>query len=160
MDVSMIFGIIFTIIVMAMILIFGGEQIMNMAGLGAQAQVAKAMDNLQKKVDSFYRLAEGSGGEFSLSFPQTYKVCFFNSSNPARKLYSDRTMTWDPDSTVKYMINASHFNTWYFGGTDTASGQGKRIPYLDMPTDKNFCAAGGSKVYIKNIGGGVEIEPA
>ena len=159
MDVSMIFGIIFTIIIMSVILIFGAEQIANILGLGAEAQVAKSIDNLQKEVDSYYRQAEDSGGGVSLSFPKNYRLCFFNSSNPARKLYSDRSLTWDPDSTTRYVINASRYNIWYYQGEDDAAGRGRRIPYLDMPTDKNFCAPGGIKIYITNTGNGVEIEP-
>jgi hypothetical protein len=158
MDVSMIFGIIFTVIVISVILVFGGEQVANIFNLGGEAQILKSMDNLQKKVDSIYRLAEGSGSEFTLSFSKDYKICFFNSSNPADR-FSDKTSTWDPDQTVKYRINSSHYNTWYFSGSNDASGDGKRIPYLDMPTDKNFCAPGGSKVYIVKRFDGVEIQP-
>jgi hypothetical protein len=159
MDVSMLFGIIFTCIVIGVILIFGGEQIANFFLLGSQAQVLKTMDSLQKKVDSIYRLAEGSGSEFALSFPKDYKVCFFNSSNPAPRFYADMARTWDPDSITKYRINSSHYNTWYFSGNDNAAGDGKRIPYLDIPTSKNFCIPGGGKVYVVKRFDSVEIEP-
>ena len=159
MDVSLIFGIIFTLIVIGLLLVFGGEQIANILGFGGQAQVLKTMDNLKNKVDDIYRLGEGSSEQFTLSFPKEYRLCFFNSSNPADRFYSDKSMTWDPDSTVKYVINASRFNVWYHRGEDDAAGSGKSIPYLEMPTENNFCATGGKKVYIVKRYDWIEVEP-
>jgi hypothetical protein len=152
MDVSMVFGLIFTCIVISAILIFGWEQITNFFGIGSQAQLAKTAENLKKNVDSVYGLAEGSGAEFRLALPKEYRLCFFNSSNPAARFYASRANSWDPDTTTKYRINASGYNTWYF------SGDGVTIPHLDMPTNKNFCAPGGSDVYIVKRFEGVEIE--
>lgn len=159
MDVSMVFGIIFTIIVMGALLVFGWDQIANLLGFGGEAQVLKTIDSLQKGVEYFYRMAEGSGVEFRLDFPKDYRLCFFNSSNPADSFYPEKSMTWDPDSTTRYLINASGYNVWYYRGEDDAGGQGKRIPYLDTPTEKNFCATGGKMVYIVNRGYSVEVEP-
>jgi hypothetical protein len=159
MDVSMVFGIIFTIIVMAALLVFGWDQIANLLGFGGEAQVLRSIDGLGKKIDFIYRNAEGSRTEFTLSFPKDYKMCFFNSSNPAPKYYSDRSRTWNPDQTVKYMINQSGFNSWYYRGSDNAAGRGHSFPYLDVPTEKNFCVPGGTKLSIVSMGYGVELEP-
>lgn len=160
MDVSMVFGIIFTIIVMAVLLVFGWGQIANLFGFGGEAQVLRSIDSLGKKMDMIYRNAEGSRSEFTLSFPKDYKLCFFNSSNPAAKYYSDRSMSWIPDQTVKYRINQSGFNSWYYTGEDNAAGQGHNFPYLDMPTEKNFCASGGTTLSVVNMGYSVEVEIA
>jgi hypothetical protein len=159
MDVSLVFGMIFTLIVIGLLLVFGWEQIAGILGFSAEAQVLKNIDNLKNKVDDTYRLGEGSSEQFTLSFPKDYSLCFFNSSNPADRFYSDKSVTWDPDSTVKYLINASHYNVWYYAGSDSAAGKGKRIPYLEMPTENNFCATGGKKVYIVKKYDWVEIEP-
>ena len=159
MDVSLIFGIIFTLIVIGLLLVFGGEQIANILGFGGHAQVLKTIANLKNKVDDVYRLGEGSSEQFTLSFSKDFRLCFFNSSNPADRFYSDKSMTWDPDSTTKYLINASHYNAWYYAGSNSASGEGKIIPYLEMPTENNFCATGGKKVYIVKKWDWVEVEP-
>lgn len=160
MDVSLIFGIIFTIIVMGALIAFGWPLIADYLGFGENAQVLKSIDSLGKKIDSVYRLAEGSGAQFNLSFSKDYRLCFFNSSNPAPRYYSQRSMTWDPDWTTKYSINASHYNVWYYQGQDDAAGQGKKIPYLDTPTDKNFCAPGGTALYLEKKYDWVEVKPA
>ena len=156
MDVSLIFGIIFTIIVISVVLVFGGEQIANLFGLSGEAQIIKSIGNLQSKVDEIYRLAENSGEDFKLTFSKDYKLCFFSPSNPQRRLSAG----WNPDSTVLYRINQSGYNIWYFKGSDSASGTGKSIPYMSIPSTKNFCSTGGSEVYIVNRGNFVEVEPA
>ncbi len=159
MDVSMIFGIIFTIIVMAALLVFGWEQIANLLGFGGEAQTLRSIDNLNKKIDFIYRNAEGSRTEFTLAFPKDYKLCFFNSSNPAPKFYSDRSRTWNPDQTVNFKINQSGYNSWYYRGEDDAGGHGYKFAYLETATEKNFCAVGGTKLSIVNRGYTVEVEP-
>jgi|SRR3990172_2532244 len=159
MDVSLIFGIIFTLIVISLLLVFGGKQIADILGFGGQAQVLKSIDNLKNKIDYVYRLGDGSSDTFELSFPKEYRICFFNSSNPADRFYSEQSMTWDPDSTTRYSINRSQYNTWWYSGEDDRDGQGKRIPHLEMPTENNFCATGGKKVYLVKRYDSVEIEP-
>ncbi|MCJ7816312.1 MAG: hypothetical protein MUP55_00505 [Candidatus Aenigmarchaeota archaeon] len=158
MDTSLVFGIIFTIIVMAALLVFGWDQIANLFGFGGEAQTLRSIDNLNKKIDFIYRNAEGSRTEFTLAFPKDYKLCFFNSSNPAPKFYSDRSKTWNPDQTVKFRINQSGYNSWYYKGADDAGGHGYNFAYLDIPTEKNFCAVGGTKLSIINRGYTVEVE--
>ena len=156
----MIFGIIFTIIVMGAIIAFGWPEIAKVIGLGEESKVLKDIDNLNKKIDSLYRLAEGSEDHFKLSFSTDYKLCFFNSSNPASRYYSQRSMIWNPGTTTKYLINSSHYNIWYYNGQDESAGQGKRIPYLDMPTENNFCTPGGTTLYLVKKYDWVEVEPA
>ena len=160
MDVSMVFGIMFTIIVMAALIVFGWDQIANLFGFGGEAQIMRSIENINKKIDFIYRNAENSRSEFTLAFPKSYSLCFFNSSDPSPRFYSDRSMTWNPDQTVKFMINQSGFNSWYYSGEDTAAGHGYAFRYLDIPTAKNFCSLGGSRLSIVNRGYSVEVERA
>ena len=166
MDVSLIFGIIFTLIVIGALLVFGWDLIADFFGIGGESQVLRTIENLGKKVSEIYRLAEGSSEQFSLSFPKEYRLCFFNSSYPEERFYSDKSRNWDPDSTTKYSINASHYNAWYYKGENDAAGSGKRIPYLEINAEppppqnnNNFCALGGSKIYIVKKWEWVEVEP-
>jgi len=158
MDVSMVFGIIFTLIVIGVLLVFGWGQIANIFGLGEEAQVANTIQNLGKKIDDIYYKAEGSRASFTLSFPKEYRMCFFNSSDPSPRFYSDRSRTWNPGQTTIFRINQSEYNSWYYKGNDEM-GRGYTFSHLDMPTENNFCAAGGSKIYIVNRGM-IGIEPA
>ena len=160
MDVSLIFGIIFTIIVMGALLVFGWDQIANLLGFGGEAQTLRSIDNLNKKIDFIYRNAEGSRTEFALAFPKDFRLCFFNSSNPAPRFYSDRSMTWNPDQTVLFRINQSGFNSWYYRGENDAAGHGYGFAYLGIPTEKNFCVPGGTRLSIVNRGYTVEVEKA
>jgi|GEM_PF-717737 len=160
MDPSMVFGIIFTIIVMGVLIVFGWDQIATIFGFGGEAQIIRTIDNLNKKVDYIYRNAEGSRAEFTLAFPKSYSLCFFNASDPSPRFYSDKSMTWNPDQTVKFRINQSGFNSWWYAGGDTAQGKGYRFSYLEIPTAKNFCSLGGTKLSIVNRGYSVEIERA
>ena len=161
MDVSMVFGIIFTLIVIGLLLVFGWQQIANIFGIGEEAQVASIIKNLEKRIDDLYYKAEGSRASFTLSFPKEYKMCFFSPSDLSPKFYSDRSMTWDPGQTTIYRINQSRYNSWYYKGNDDEAGDGYKFSHLEMPAgeqNKNFCAAGGSKIYIVNRGM-VQIEP-
>lgn len=154
MNTKIIFGImIFAVILIGIIIIFGSY--VNFPDPPSKgAMIQKTINNLNKKVDSIYRLVEGSGAEFSLTFSEDYEICFFNSSNPSP------TATWNPDITTKFRINQSRYNAWYFKISEgNVAGNGYRFAYLDMPTDKNFCAPGGSKIYILRTYNGVEIEP-
>jgi hypothetical protein len=158
MDVSPIFGIIFTIIVMVFLLVFG--LMYNPGPIEEEAQLGRTIKMLGERIDNIYRNAEGSRTEFMLSFSKNYRLCFFNSSNPESRFYSDSSMTWDPDQTVKFRINQSGYNSWYYKGEDNAAGYGYSFSYLAMPTEKNFCAIGGSKIYLVNRGIGVEVSAA
>ena len=155
MDVSLIFGIIFTIILISVILVFGGGVIADFFGMSGQAQVLKSIDNLGKKADELYRLAGGSSEQFKLSFSKDYKLCFFNSSDPQKHLSAG----WDPDGTVIYRIKQSGYNTWYYQGTNDAAGSGVKVSYLRTATADNFCVPGGSTVYLTNRGDYVSVEP-
>ena len=159
MDVSMVFGIIFTLIVMGLLLVFGWQQIANLFGIGEEAQVASTIKGLEKKIDDLYYKAEGSRASFVLSFPKEYRMCFFSPANPSPQFYQDKSMTWNPGQTTKYRINQSSYNSWHYKGNNDEAGDGYIFPHLQMPAEKNFCATGQSKIYIVNTGM-VKIEPA
>jgi hypothetical protein len=157
MDAGMVFGIIFTIFVMGIILVFGWDQISNFLGFGVKAQISRELESIKQKVDKVYNMAENSEESHTLSISSPNKICFFNSSNPSARIYSDDSISWKPDPVYRTLIKNEGYNTWYYAG-DTKNGY--TIPKLDMPTDKNFCAPGGSKIYIIRMYDGVEIEPA
>jgi hypothetical protein len=157
MDAGMVFGIIFTIFVMGIVLVFGWDQILIILGFGEQAQMTNELKSINQKVDQVYNMAENSEKSHTLSISSSSKICFFNSSDPSARIYSDDSLSWKPDPVYRTLIKNEGYNTWYYAG-NTKSGY--TIPKLDMPTDKNFCAAGGSKIYIIRKYNGVEIEPS
>jgi len=156
MDAGMVFGIIFTIFVMGIVLVFGWDQIASFFGMSAQAQVLRELKLVEQKVDSVYNMAENSGEPHTLSISSSNKICFFNSSDPSPRIYSDDSISWKPDPVYRTLIMNEGYNTWYYAGSKKS---GYAIQKLDIPTDKNFCAPGGSKIYIQRAHNGVEIEP-
>ena len=156
MDAGMVFGLIFTICVMAMILFFGLDQIMSFFGMGQDSQLIREIKTIAQDVDRIYNMAENSGEPHTLSIPESTKICFFNSSNPSTRIYADDTISWKPDPAFKTIIKGDGFNTWYYAGSKKG---GYTINKLDMPTDMNFCAPGGTKIYIMRTYNGVVIEP-
>lgn len=156
MDVSMIFGIIFTIVVIGLVLIFGSGALQDLFCFGSDAQIIKEIKNIEKKVEDIYYLAENSGETHTISIPSSQKICFFNSSDPSPR-YTDSLHTWNPDSAYQRIIKNEGYNVWYYSG---CRQNGYTIPKLDLPANKNFCAPGGSKIYILKKWDWVEIEPA
>jgi hypothetical protein len=157
MDAGMVFGIIFTIFVMGIVIVFGWDQISNFLGFGEQARMTRELESIKQKVDQVYNMAENSEKSHTLSISSSNKICFFNSSNPSARIYGDDSISWKPDPVYTTLIKNEGYNAWYYAGSTKS---GCTIPKLDMPTDKNFCAPGGSKIYIIRTYSGVEIEPA
>ena len=156
MDAGMVFGLIFTICVMAMILFFGLDQIADFFGFGTETQVHRELKEVAQDVDRIYNMAENSGEPHTLSIPESTKICFFNSSNPSPRIYADDSISWKPDAAFRTIIKSEGYNTWYYAGSKRG---GYAIHNLDMPSDKNFCAPGGTRVYITRMYNGVVIEP-
>jgi hypothetical protein len=155
MSVEMVFGIIFTIIVMGLILVFGSGAITSIFCMGTDAQVQKTVTNMKNLVDDLYVLPSGSGDYFTLNLPSNTKLCFMNSTDPKPVFYPDPLKTWNPDRVYQIIIKEEGYNVWYH----QCSGQsGDRIEHLYINPDKNFCAKPGMKLYLKNAGRWVVIE--
>ena len=157
MDTSMIFGIIFAIVLIVFILVFGTGALNDIFCFSADAQMVKELKNIEQSVGDIYYLAENSGDSHTISLPSSQKICFVNSSNPAPRRYSDATKTWDVDIVYQRIIKNEGYNIWYYGCGKKQSGYS--ISRLEMPTENNFCATGGSKIYIIKRHDWVEIEP-
>ncbi|MCX6814584.1 MAG: hypothetical protein NTY20_02980 [Candidatus Aenigmarchaeota archaeon] len=154
MDKRIVFGIIiFAVIIIGLFTILRLEVPGDPYCGSQECMVLRTINNLEKRIEYTYFHEEGFREEFVLSFNKDFKLCFFNSSNPSE------TATWNPEMPTKYLINQSGFNVWYYRGEDDNGGKGEIISHLEIPTEKNFCTQGGSKVYIVSKSYGVEIEP-
>ncbi len=152
MDVSMVFGIVFTVIVIAIILVFGGEQLAAFFGFSSQAQVLKEIKAIQQKADKVYYMAENSGVPVTISIPSGYKICFLNTSDLRTKVYSSDLMSWKVDPAINTLIKNNGYNIWYSGGK-TKDG----YTIANLVTEKNFCTVSGMEIYLKNTGYEVEV---
>ncbi len=154
MNAGMVFGLIFTIIVIALVLIFGLGQMGNMFCMSSDAQAGKAMADLETVASEVYNLAEGSSRSFRVILPGDAKLCFVDPENPGTQLYTaaDSWKNWVPDPVYEGIIREKGYNLWY----EICSGKGgKAIGSLRVP--KSFCVTGGKTVYLENKGLWVEI---
>lgn len=149
MGVGMVFGIIFTIVVIGLILVFGSSVIVDIMCLGSDAQVQKTIQNMEKFVDDLYILPSGSGDYFTINIPGNTKLCIINSTNPKKVFYPEPEKTWNPDKVYQKIIYEEGYNVWF----EQCSGKGgATINHLFMDPDKNFCVKSGTMLYLKNVG--------
>lgn len=153
MEISMVFGIIFAIIVICLILVFGMDQVVNMFCVTNTAQTQKAVKDLENLVNNVYQLGEGSSMPFSVKIPRNTKLCFLNYSNPAPM------NNWAPDpelyQSIGYEISQKRYNMWIL--YDCGLGEpGYKVKYLSI--HENFCVGTGTELYLENKGQYVAIE--
>jgi len=151
MNVGMVFAIIFAVIVMGVVLIFGSQQIVNIICLGNEAQTGKAIKDLETSVKNLYGQAQGSTNVFDLNLPSDSRFCFINSSDPSARPGAD----WNPDPVIQTMIKNNGYNLWYSHCTGKS---GYVINHLMIPSNKNFCVKSGSELYLENKGFWVSIQ--
>lgn len=153
MDTGLVFGIIFAIIIMALLLVFGMEQIVNIFCVGNIAQADKSVKDLENTVENVYNLAEGSAMPFRVAIPKNSKLCLINYNDPAPM------NSWNPDpdlyNSIKYSIENRRYNVWIRYGCGTEE-IGYRINYLELT--ENFCVSGNTELYVENKGYHVAIE--
>jgi len=153
MDTGLVFGIIFAIIIIALLLVFGLEQIVNVFCVSNIAQADKAVKDLENAVENVYNLAEGSAMPFRVAIPRNARICLINHEDPSPM------NSWNPDpnlyESIKYTIESKNQNVWIIYGCGT-SDTGYRIRYLKLT--ENFCVSGGTELYLENKGYHVAIE--
>ena len=149
MNVGMVLGIVFALFIMAFVLVFGTNVVTNIFSMGSQAQVQKAIKNLEKETEDLYYMARGSDTFYKMNIPESYRVCFVNVSDPSKQLYPNPANTWNPGFATLYVINQSKYNVWYYT-RNNEKGEGYKIPHLSVP--RSFCATRNTKLYLVNEG--------
>ncbi len=152
MSVGMVFALIFTVIVIFFVLLFGSGIINNIFCFGNNAQMKKSLEDIQDIVENrIYPKSQGSSETYKLNVPGDIKFCFINPSNPEDNLAGD----WVPERIYQNLIKEHGYNVWIY----MCGGQkGYTIKHLFISPDKNFCAKSGDTLYIENQGPHVSIE--
>jgi hypothetical protein len=153
MQVGAVFGIIFAIIVMAIVLVFGSGMITDMMCMGSLGQTNKVIDNLNDMTDRVQSLDEGSSTPFDVNLPSSARLCFVDPEHPNRSIIGD----WmpDPGLFIEDEIHANGYNMWIeynCGSSDT----GLYMKYL--ATESNFCVKKGDRLLLTNTGISVNIK--
>lgn len=154
MNTGLVFGIIFAIIVIALLLAFGIEQIVNIFCMSNIAGADKSVKDLELAVEDVYNLAQGSAMPFKVSLSRNARICLINPDDPSPM------NSWRPDANdyqnwMKDMISDKDYNVWIQYGCGN-SDDGYKIRYLRVT--ENFCVTGGTELYLENMGYHVEID--
>jgi len=153
MDVGLVFGIIFAIILIGAVFVYGFDLIKGFFCTGSDAQTLKAVKDLEVSVKDLYALSEGSTLPFKLHLPGDAKICFINPDD----LSPNIPKGWNPDSTLMELLNTSgtsfyRSNLWIEKCSEKI---GYKIPHL-LPA-YNFCATQGDELFLENKGYWVEV---
>ncbi|MBI4182223.1 MAG: hypothetical protein HY520_04625 [Candidatus Aenigmarchaeota archaeon] len=160
MDPGMAIAIIFTLIVIGVIIVFGFGQIGGLFCTGANAQLFKAVQDLEDTVEEVHVLARGSAKTYRVAVPSDTSLCFVNQTNPAPHPYTNPAYTWNPDPLVidEFLQNpaspAYQAPVW-MTPCGSVLGEGYQMKYLSP--SRSFCAPGGTTLLIENVGRTVDI---
>ena len=124
MNVGMVFAVIFAVVVVGLVLVFGMEQIINIFCFGSDAQAMSAIKNLENEVDNLYVLAEGASKRYDLGIPADAEFCFID---PSKADQANILKGWEPDPVFVSLIRENSYNIWY---TSCSGKNGYKVPYL------------------------------
>ena len=150
MNVGLVFGIIFAVIVIGFILFFGIKYMGEMSETACKSQAGQQISNLEKAVKSTLALSQGSSQELRVILPNCYeKMCFVDTEHP--ESYPEGG--WEPDERTKMMTYQEKKNVFLFKPNGVVEGW--RIEKLKPHI--NFCMSSTKKVILRNTGSLVEI---
>lgn len=163
MNVGIVFTLIFAIIVVTLLLIFGYGSIINLAGFGQRANVLDSIEKIDSEAQKVYSYSRGSTRELLLSVSADSKICFINPQDPQKRTWKENWKSWDPPAGVINTINrqGSEFfgsNLWLITpDSQIGKGQvilkGSLIPKPESSGDSgNFCISGSRKIFFENAG--------
>lgn len=155
MNVDLVFAMIFAVIVMAFVLVLGGDQISGFFCLSGDAQAASAVRDLQTEADNLYVLASGSSRDFEVRIPGDALLCVLDPDNPA----PDVSRGWDPPESVQLILSTPDFaesrnNIWY-----KSCGSWQSLSAPRLRADRSFCVSGADSILLTNAGTSVTAEP-
>lgn len=150
MNVGLIFGIIFAVIVMGFLLFFGIQYFGEMTEAACKSQLGKQITDLENSVRSTLSLSQGSVQKLRLMVPSCYeKICFVDPEHPDRYPEGD----WDPEEHVKLIARDEGRNVVVY----KSSGLVKGYTMDKLKAYVNFCVSSSKEVSLVNTGRQVEI---
>lgn len=164
---GMAFAIIFTLIVIGFLLVFGYQQISQWLGLQGQVQVLKVVKGVEEMARRNFEKSEGSTDIYRVHLPERAGICFVDLENPTRKKIYPRERTaqnWDPENpdVVKVMVKNHGYNVFYYVDNQ-AKLEGYKIDILRPAPDGrdvgSFCARNGMRIKFVNMGLSVHVKP-
>ncbi len=152
MNVGMLFGIIFSMIIIGFVLYFGYTYIGEYMDIQGDAGLMQQILRLDNAADEVYNMAFESSKRFSLSFSGGGKVCFVDPSNPS----SNPDDGWETNEVLTRMVSGNNHNVVVLL-PDGRYDYGKEIEHLAPLRSSNFCVEGDSEFLLRNEGKYVSI---
>jgi len=154
MNIGMVFGAVFTLILISAIVVFAFYVINGMQETQIYAQIEDAKDNLETAVTNhYYNTGTGSTATYTLSIPSGSRFCFIDPSDPS----SNMAEGWNPNDIVPSMIINNEYNLWIYYPQSIGDQDGKKISHMNVSA--NFCSVNGAKLKLENLGNRVEVSP-
>ncbi len=145
MNMNLLFGIIFAIIIMMAVLFFGVGQFGNLTDLNTQTAFYNQINDFESAVKKTAEMSMGSTQKFDFNIPSTmHKICFIDRNNPE----SNSAGNWELTNINEKLITDYDYNFFIYE-TETKS-EGKKINYL-IPLE-NFCIKGKKTLWLENKG--------
>jgi len=149
MNVGLVFGIIFTAIIIGFLLFFGFKYINEMFGVNCEAILGDQIIKLREQVGKTFQLSLGATQEFALTIPSCVeKICFVDPDHPGS--YGN----WETNNVLTRMILQNRYNMIVFNKDQTFNG------YVTdhLKTEDNFCVSSKQTLLLKNDGSFVIIK--
>jgi len=157
MDVSLVFAMIFAIIFIGLLLVFGMGQITNMFCFNGNAQMDKAVKDLETEAGTVYNLAEGASKLFRVSIPAGSSICVINTTDPNPNDAGYWLPNTDQMPIITNKIRLRSANIWinYNCGNNEQTYKIAHLKAVRSPGASgtgSFCALGGQSIYLENAG--------
>lgn len=149
MNVGLVFGIIFTAIVIGFLLFFGFKYINEMFTVNCDAILGDQIIKFRDQVGKTFRLSLGASQEFTLIVPSCVeKICFVDPESP------DSYGNWETNNILTRMILQNKYSMIVFNKDRTFRGY--EVDHLKA--EYNFCVSSKQKLLLKNDGSFVAVK--
>jgi hypothetical protein len=157
MDAGLVFAMIFAIIFIALLLVFGFGQVTSMFCFSGQAQIDKSVKDLENAVQNTYNLAEGSAKPFAVSIPSGSSVCVINPADVSANPAGGWMPLDDQLPVIRAKVEVRQSNVWinYNCGNGEQTYKIEHLRARDRPGyagTGSFCAEAGGSIYLENKG--------
>ena len=154
MDAGQVFGLIFTLILVAFLLVFGFNQIRDFFCLGSDAQVFKQVKDLEVVVEDLYTKTEGSSVPVDMRIPSDGSICFLNIDDYSRNF----AYGWDPSPyIISEILNNPRHQDYQSNLWVKKCGGEEAYKIANLKSSVNFCTAKGDEIFLENKGFYVEV---
>jgi hypothetical protein len=151
MDVGLLFGMIFAIIVMGFVVFFGYRYVTDMACIQGDSTTAQQIINLEKSVQDTFSLSMGSSKDFQLMVGAcSGKICFLNPASTD----SNPESGWETNNIFDELIQSNNYNIFVLDSSGNYK-DGRSIK--NMKPAENFCISSAKNLLLTNKGRYVSI---